>query len=252
MTTPQSFEESGDDRLAESAADHLWMHFTRHSVYEKGHHVPVIVRGDGAYIFDDQGKRYLDGLAGLFTVQLGHGRTELADAAHKQASELAFFPLWSYAHPKAIELAERLANYAPGDLNHVFFTTGGGEAVETAWKLAKQFFKLTDQPMKHKVISRSIAYHGTPQGALSITGIPDAKKYFEPLVPGAHKVPNTNFYRAPIHDDDEDGLRPLGGRPHRGGHRVRGRRHGRCRLPRAGAELRRLLPAAARIPPAGP
>jgi len=204
MTSPQSFEEPGDDRLAESAADHLWMHFTRHSVYEKGHHVPVIVRGDGAYIWDDQGNRYLDGLAGLFTVQLGHGRTELADAAHKQASELAFFPLWSYAHPKAIELAERLADYAPGELNHVFFTTGGGEAVETAWKLAKQFFKLTGQPMKHKVISRSIAYHGTPQGALSITGIPDAKKYFEPLVPGGFKVPNTNFYRAPIHENDEE------------------------------------------------
>jgi adenosylmethionine-8-amino-7-oxononanoate aminotransferase len=120
----------------------------------------------------------------------------------KQASELAFFPIWSYAHPKAIELADRLASLAPGDLNRVFFTSGGGEAVESAWKLAKQFFKMTGSPMKHKVISRSIAYHGTPQGALSITGIPDAKKYFEPLVPSAVKVPNTNFYRAPEHGDD--------------------------------------------------
>ncbi|MDH5277670.1 MAG: aspartate aminotransferase family protein, partial [Actinomycetota bacterium] len=114
----------------------------------------------------------------------------------------AFFPIWSYAHPKAIELADRLASLAPGDLNRVFFTSGGGEAVESAWKLAKQFFKMTGSPMKHKVISRSIAYHGTPQGALSITGIPDAKKYFEPLVPSAVKVPNTNFYRAPEHADD--------------------------------------------------
>jgi len=134
-------------------------------------------------------------------VQAGHGRTELAQAAAKQASELAFFPLWSYAHPEAIQLAERLASLAPGDLNRVFFT-GGGEAVETAWKLAKQYFKLTGKPMKHKVISRAIAYHGTPQGALSITGIPDAKKFFEPLVPGAHKAANTNFYRAPEHGDD--------------------------------------------------
>ena len=203
MTTPQSIDEPGDDTLARTAADRLWMHFTRHSSYEDGRgHVPVIVRGDGAYIYDDQGKRYLDGLAGLFTVQLGHGRAELADAAAKQASELAYFPLWSYAHPKAIELAERLVAYAPGDLNRVFFTTGGGEAVETAWKLAKQYFKLIGKPLKHKVISRAVAYHGTPQGALSITGIPDAKKYFEPLVPGAHKVPNTNFYRAPQHGDD--------------------------------------------------
>ncbi|HET9656100.1 MAG TPA: aspartate aminotransferase family protein [Kineosporiaceae bacterium] len=195
--TPQYVDEPGADRLADSARDHLWMHFTRHSTYETGGHVPVIVRGEGAYIWDDQGRRYLDGLAGLFTVQVGHGRQELADAAAAQARELAYFPLWSYAHPRAIELAERLAGYAPGDLNRVFFTTGGGEAVESAWKLAKQYWKLAGKPTKHKVISRSIAYHGTPQGALSITGIPAAKEMFEPLVPGAFKVPNTNLYRAP-------------------------------------------------------
>src|SRR6266496_1345648 len=187
--------------LSAKARDHLWMHFTRLSSYANSP-VPTIVRGEGAYIFDVNGKRYLDGLAGLFVVQAGHGRHELAEAAYRQAQELAFFPLWSYAHPQAIELADRLADYAPGDLNKVFFTTGGGEAVETAWKLAKQYFKLVGKPMKHKVISRNIAYHGTPQGALSITGIPDAKKYFEPLVPGAHKAPNTNFYRAPEHGDD--------------------------------------------------
>ncbi len=192
--------QSGTD-LAASARDHLWMHFTRLSTYQQSD-VPVIVRGDGPYIWDDRGRRYLDGLAGLFVVQVGHGRTELAEAAAKQAAELAFFPLWSYAHPQAVELAERLAHLAPGDLNRVFFTTGGGEAVESAWKVAKQFFKLTGKPMKHKVISRSIAYHGTPQGALAITGIPSAKAMFEPLVPGAHKVPNTNFYRAPEHGDD--------------------------------------------------
>ncbi len=95
--------------------------------------------------------------------------------------------------------ADRIAAMAPGDLNRVFFTTGGGEAVESAWKLAKQYFKLTGKPNKHKVISRAVAYHGTPQGALSITGLPAAKEMFEPLVPGAHKVPNTNMYRAPEH-----------------------------------------------------
>ena len=194
-------QHASDGNLAATARDHLWMHFTRMSTYQKAD-VPVIVRGEGPYIWDDQGRRYLDGLAGLFVVQAGHGRTELAEAAAKQASELAFFPLWSYAHPKAVELAERLAHLAPGDLNRVFFTTGGGEAVESAWKVAKQFFKLTGKPLKHKVISRDVAYHGTPQGALSITGIPAAKEMFEPLVPGAHKVPNTNFYRAPEHGDD--------------------------------------------------
>jgi adenosylmethionine-8-amino-7-oxononanoate aminotransferase len=160
------------------------------------------VRGEGPYIWDDKGRRYLDGLSGLFVVQVGHGRQELAQAAAKQAGELAFFPLWSYAHPAAVELAERIAELAPGDLNRVFFTTGGGEAVETAWKVAKQYFKLQGKPLKTKVISRQVAYHGTTHGALSITGIPAAKQVFEPLVPGAFKVANTNFYRAPEHGDD--------------------------------------------------
>jgi adenosylmethionine-8-amino-7-oxononanoate aminotransferase len=185
-------------QLQKSAHDHLWMHFTRHTDAE----IPIIVRGDGVYIYDDHGKRYLDGLAGLFVSQLGHGRADLAEAAAKQAEELAFMPLWSYAHPQAIRLAERVASYAPGDLNRVFFTSGGGEAVETAWKLAKNYFKLVGKPMKHKVISRAIAYHGTTQGALSITGLPGLKQQFEPLVPSTFRVPNTNFYRAPERADD--------------------------------------------------
>ena len=182
--------------LQRSARDHLWMHFTRMSSYAE-HDVPVIVRGEGPYIYDAHGKKYLDALSGLFVSQLGHGRTDLVQAGARQAQELAFFPLWSYAHPAAIELAERVAHHAPGDLNRVFFTTGGGEAVESAWKLAKNYYKLTGRPTKHKVISRAIAYHGTPQGALSITGLPPMKAPFEPLVPSTFRVPNTNIYRAP-------------------------------------------------------
>lgn len=178
------------------------MHFTRLSAYESNE-IPVIVRGDGAYVFDARGRRYLDGLSGLFTVQVGHGRTELAEAASKQAGDLGYFPLWSYAHPTAIELAERITELTPGDLNRVFFTTGGSEAVESAWKLARQYFKATGEPNRWKVISRDIAYHGTTMGALSLTGVPAIKTPFEPLVPGAIKVPNTNFYRAPEHGDDE-------------------------------------------------
>lgn len=189
------------DHLQQAAKDHLWMHFTRHSTYDHAE-VPVIVRGEGAYIWDSHGRRYLDALAGLFVSQLGHGREDLADAAAAQARELAFMPLWSYAHPKAIELAQRVAGYAPGDLNRVFFTSGGGEAVESAWKLAKNYYKLTGRPMKHKVISRAIAYHGTTQGALSITGLPGLKAQFEPLVPSTFRVPNTNFYRAPERQGD--------------------------------------------------
>ena len=184
-----------DAELQAMAREHLWMHFSRQSTMERDG-VPIIVRGEGHHIWDSNGKQYIDGLAGLFVVNAGHGRRRLAEVSAKQAEELAFFPLWSYAHPAAIELADRLAEYAPGDLNRVFFSTGGGEAVETAFKLAKYYWKLQGRPTKHKVISRAIAYHGTTQGALAITGLPGIKGMFEPVTPGGFRVPNTNFYRA--------------------------------------------------------
>jgi adenosylmethionine-8-amino-7-oxononanoate aminotransferase len=189
--------------LQAAAKRHLWMHFTRMSTYAD-HEIPIIERGEGAYVWDSKGKRYLDGLSGLFVVQAGHGRHEMAEAAAKQSSQLAYFPLWSYAHPTAVELAERLASYAPGDINRVFFTTGGSEAVESAWKLSRNYFKLIGEPTRYKVISRDIAYHGTTMGALSITGLAGIKSMFEPLVPGAIKVPNTNFYRAPEHGESRE------------------------------------------------
>jgi adenosylmethionine-8-amino-7-oxononanoate aminotransferase len=189
--------------LQAAAKKHLWMHFTRMSSYAD-HDVPIIVRGEGPWVWDSRGKRYLDGLSGLFVVQAGHGRSELAEAAGRQAATLGYFPLWSYAHPNAIELSERLAQLAPGNLNRVFFTTGGSEAVETAWKLARQYFRAVGQPGRYKVLSRDIAYHGTTFGALSITGLAAIKAPFEPLVPGSVRVVNTNFYRAPEHGDDPE------------------------------------------------
>ncbi|GAB4584604.1 aspartate aminotransferase family protein [Nocardia sp. IFM 10818] len=201
MTATAESRPVAADDAARVLRDHLWMHFTNHNGRDEAE-APVIVRGEGAYLFDASGKRYLDGLAGLFAVQVGHGRAELAQAAAAQMMELSYFPLWGYGHPPAIELADRLAASAPGDLNRVFFTVSGGESVETAWKLARQYFKLAGEPAKHKVISRSMAYHGTSLGALSITGIPTAKAPFEPLVPSTQRVPNTNFYRATEHADD--------------------------------------------------
>ncbi len=196
MSTTTDRHARTEAELQGMARDHLWMHFARQSVMTEGPGVPIIVKGEGHHIWDSQGKKYIDGLAGLFVVNAGHGRRRLAEASAKQAEQLAFFPIWSYAHPSAIELADRIAGYAPGDLNHVFFSTGGGEAVETAFKLAKQYWKTVGRPMKHKVISRAIAYHGTPQGALAITGLPGMKQMFEPITPGGFRVPNTNFYRA--------------------------------------------------------
>jgi adenosylmethionine-8-amino-7-oxononanoate aminotransferase len=201
MSTAYGKDEIAE--LQEKAKRHLWLHFTRMSSYAD-QDVPVIVRGEGQYVFDQNGKRYLDGLAGLFVSQIGHGRTEVAEAGARQASQLAYFPLWSYAHPQAIELAERLSAMAPGDLNRVFFTSSGSEAVESAWKLAKQYFKAIGQPARYKVLSRSIAYHGTSLGALAITGLPPIKEPFEPLPPGGVRVPNTNFYRAPSFVADDE------------------------------------------------
>lgn len=189
--------------LGQRARDHLWLHFAQHAAFADAE-VPVIARGEGVHVYDERGRRYLDGLAGLFAVQVGHGREELARAAAEQTRTLAYFPLWGHAHPKAVELAERIAAKAPGDLDRVFFTGGGGEAVETAWKLAKQYFRRTGEPHRHKVVSRTLAYHGTSQGALSITGVPGARADFEPLVPSTVKVPNTDFYRPPVHGADPE------------------------------------------------
>jgi adenosylmethionine-8-amino-7-oxononanoate aminotransferase len=173
---------------------HLWGHFTNLSAIQR-QGLPIIDHGDGAYVYDTNGKRYLDGLSGLFTVNVGHGRRELAQAAAQQSEKLGYFPLWSFGHEPGIRLAAKLASLAPGDLNRVFFTAGGGEAIESAWKLAVQYYTNIGQPNRRKVISRYYAYHGTSLGALSITGIPAIREPFEPLFSWAVKVPNTSQYR---------------------------------------------------------
>jgi adenosylmethionine-8-amino-7-oxononanoate aminotransferase len=180
--------------LQQQAKQHLWMHFTRMGSFAE-HEVPVIVRGDGCYVYDEHGKRYLDGLSALYCVNIGHGRSELAEAARAQSEELAFYTNWSYAHPRAIELATRIAGLAPGNLNRVFFTSGGSEAVESAWKLAKAYHSAQGEPRRHKLVSRNLAYHGTSMGALTATGLTPLRVPFEPLTPGGVHVPNTNSYR---------------------------------------------------------
>jgi adenosylmethionine-8-amino-7-oxononanoate aminotransferase len=187
-----------DTSLQELAMRHLWMHFSRMGAYGAGREIPIIVRGEGCYVYDEHGNRYLDGLAALFCVNAGHGRTELGEAAARQVEELDFYTLWSYAHPRAIELAARIASLAPGDLNRVFFTSGGSEAVESALKLARNYHRMRGHGQKHKVIAREIAYHGTSLGALSATGITELRSQFEPLAPGGCHVPNTNVYRWPV------------------------------------------------------
>jgi adenosylmethionine-8-amino-7-oxononanoate aminotransferase len=196
MAITSAAETATGSKLQELAKRHLWMHFTRHGAFDDAE-VPIIVRGEGAYVWDEHGNRYLDGLSGLFCVNVGHGRSELGEAAARQVEELDFYIIWSYAHPRAIELASRLASLAPADLNRVFFTSGGSEAVESAIKLARNYHQKTGNPRKTKFITREIAYHGTTLGALAATGIPALRTPFEPLVPGGYQVPNTNSYHWP-------------------------------------------------------
>src|SRR4051794_2935085 len=207
MATPPQYayepHAGAPSDLQEKARRHLWMHFTRMGAYDEEHEIPVLVRGDGCYVWDEHGKKYLDGLSALFCVNAGHGRAELGEAAAKQAAELGFYTNWSYAHPPAIELAARIADLAPGDLNRVFFTSGGSEAVESAWKMVRAYHKLNGQPNRTKIVARETAYHGTTFGALAITGITPLRTPFEPLTPGACHVPNTNEYRWP---EDRDPL----------------------------------------------
>jgi adenosylmethionine-8-amino-7-oxononanoate aminotransferase len=198
-TAPQGASHAADT-WQEQARRHLWMHFTRMGSYAE-HEVPVLVRGEGCYVWDEHGKRFIDGLAALFCVNAGHGRAELGEAAAAQAKELGFYTTWSYAHPRAIELATKIASLAPYDLNRVFFTSGGSEAVESAWKLARNYHRLRGDGQRTKLIARELAYHGTSLGALAATGLTGLRTPFEPLTPGGCHVPNTNSYRWPAERD---------------------------------------------------
>lgn len=196
--------EAGATELQELAKRHLWMHFSRMGSYAEGAEIPIITRGDGCYVWDQHGNRYLDGLSSLFCTNIGHGRADVAQAGADQAKELGFFTNWSYAHPRAIELAAKVAELAPGDLNRVFFTSGGSEAVESALKLCRQYHKLRGKSTKYKVIARETAYHGTTMGCLTATGIANLRAPYEPLPMGGCHVPNTNTYRLPEgHSADE-------------------------------------------------
>jgi adenosylmethionine-8-amino-7-oxononanoate aminotransferase len=188
MDVMRGLGERGDSTPL-AGVENLMLHFTPYS--EDWSKLPVIVSGEGSYVTDDKGNTYIDGLAGLFTTQVGHGRTELADAAHKQMKELGFFPNWSFQHPRSLELAAKIAEIAPGDLNSTFFVSSGSEAVETIIKLARQYHKANGEPGRYKIISRDVAYHGTTMGALSVTGLPSFKAPFEPLPSGFFHVRNT-------------------------------------------------------------
>jgi adenosylmethionine-8-amino-7-oxononanoate aminotransferase len=193
-----------DNGLHQTALDHLWLHFTDMGGYERPEDLQVIVRGDGCYLEDTGGRRYLDALAGLFCVNAGYGfGAEMGEAAAAQMRELPFAINWTFAHPRSIELAAELARLTPGDLNRCFFVSGGSEAVEAAWKLARQYHAARGE-RRWKAVARRVAYHGTTMGALSITGTTELRTPFEPLVPDALHVSNTNRYHRPPEETEEE------------------------------------------------
>jgi adenosylmethionine-8-amino-7-oxononanoate aminotransferase len=192
------------DRLRSLARAHLMLHFTDMAAYAAGEDIPIIERGEGCHVYDIEGRRYIDGLSGLYCVNLGHSHgAAIGDAASAQMRALPFTSNWTVAHPPGIELATRLAELAPPGLERAFFTSGGSEAVESAWKLAVQWHQANGEPARRKVIARHDAYHGVTMGALSMTGIEECRAPFEPLaIPTVH-VANTNRYRHPLGDDEE-------------------------------------------------
>ncbi len=194
-TDTASKTAAGTD-LQEAAKRHLWMHFTRMGSYDSVNHVPIITRGEGCYVYDEHGKRYLDGLSALFCVNAGTGGR--SSARRRPARWRSSTSTSSGATPIPCDRACRADRLAgSGDLNRVFFTNSGSEAVESAIKLARAYHQRTGNPRKIKFLSREVAYHGTTLGALQATGITALRTDFEPLVPGGIKAPNTNSYHWP-------------------------------------------------------
>jgi len=191
------------DELQDLAHRHLLMHFTRNGAFGPGgNRLLVLERGEGPYVFDTGGNRYLDGLSSLFCCQLGYSfGEEMAAVAGEQLSTLAFNTNWATAHPPAIRLAGALAERAPGDLNRVFFTSGGSESVEAAWKIVRQHYLARGEPQRTKAIAREIAYHGVTLGALSFTGVRPMKEPFGPAPIPVVRVSNTNGFRHELEHD---------------------------------------------------
>lgn len=159
----------------------------------------ILVEGNGIYVKDIEGRQFIDGLSGLWNVNIGHGRSEIGDAVREQIATLAFAPsFFGFSNLPSIELARRLVDMTPAPLTRVFYTSGGSESNESAFKIARYYFKLNAQPDRFKIISRHMAYHGVSMGALSATGIAGHRDMATPLVPGFSFIPAPYCYRCEL------------------------------------------------------
>ena len=168
----------------------FWMPFTANRQFKS--RPRLLTRAEGMYFTADDGRQVLDGTAGLWCVNLGHGRAGIAEAIARQARELDFAPTFQMGHPLPFALAERLVAHMPGDLDHVFFTNSGSEAVDTALKIAIAFHRARGEASRTRLIGREKAYHGVGFGGISVGGMVNNRKWFGPLLPGVDHLPHTH------------------------------------------------------------
>jgi adenosylmethionine-8-amino-7-oxononanoate aminotransferase len=200
---PGEYSAAEIDELIQSGLTHAFMqHHQGRDLAAEGAR-RIMVKGEGIYLYDVDGKRYIDGMAGLYLMNLGHGQTEIIDAISDQLRMLAYANTGAHATIPAIRLAEKLASIMPDDLNKVFFCNGGSEAVDIAMKMAKQIQFMRGFPKKTKIVARRNSYHGSTYAPMSLTGRARTKGMFEPLMPGVHHVEQPSCYRCPwgLNDD---------------------------------------------------
>lgn len=203
----QAHAAAYEEPIYREALEHVWIHSANWVDLAEKQGLHVFERGEGCFLYDARGNEWIDGIAGLWVVNAGHGRREIGEAMAEQAGKLAYVSAASYTTVPAVQLAEALAKLTPGDLERVFFSSGGSEAVETALKIAKQVQVLRGFPKRYKVIARRGSYHGATFGAMSLTtgNRPQMERFFGPMMQGVYHVPSPNRYRNDFELEGEAG-----------------------------------------------
>jgi beta-alanine--pyruvate transaminase len=184
-----SIENAMDSKPTVNQLDAFWMPFTANRQFKS--QPRMLVRAEGMYYWTAEGRRILDGAAGLWCVNAGHGRTEITEAVSQQLATMEFAPSFQMGHPAAFELATRLVQHTPGDLDHVFFTNSGSEAVDTALKIALAFHRVRGEGARQRLIGREKAYHGVGFGGISVGGLVNNRKFFGSLLTGVDHLRHT-------------------------------------------------------------
>ncbi|MDQ2682944.1 MAG: aspartate aminotransferase family protein [Chloroflexota bacterium] len=195
LVSPTATRYENVDLVEQQSLDHVWIHYAPWVDIAAKDGLRVMVKGEGSKLWDIHGREYIDVISGLWLVNAGHGRAEIAEVMGAQAKELAYVSSMSFTTGPAAQLADTLADMTPGDLNRVFFVSGGSEAVETALKIAKQVQAMRGFPRRYKIIARRGSYHGMTHGAMSLTATRN-ENHFGPFMYGVSHVPHPNRYRS--------------------------------------------------------